>query len=97
MTKKNKKQIVNNKHIELYDKSLLIIECILNEFENSIKLAEFDFLELPKNTIATIDFLISAIGKIQKGQRLALGLDSELPVNEEPEINIVEGLSKEKI
>ena len=50
-----------------------------------------------KNSIATIDFLISAIGKVQKGQRLALGLDNEFIANEEPEINIVEGLKKEKI
>ena len=41
--------------------------------------------------------IISAIGKVQKGQRLALGLDDDVSVNEEPVINIVEGLSEEKI
>ena len=44
-----------------------------------------------------IDFLISAIGKVQKGQRLALGLDDDVVVNEEPTINVVEGLCEEKI
>ena len=52
---------------------------------------------MPKNSIATIDFLISAIGKVQKGQRLALGLGEETTENIEPVINIVEGLDKEKI
>lgn len=94
---KNKKQAINDKHIELYDKALSVLEFLLNEFEHDIKYAKFEFLDLPKNTIGTIDFIISAIGKVQKGQRLALGLDNDLPVNEEPEINIVEGLSKEKI
>lgn len=94
---KNKKQSINDKHIELYDKALSVLEFLLNEFEHDIKYAEFEFLDIPKNTIGTIDFIISAIGKVQKGQRLALGLDNDLLVNEEPEINIVEGLSKEKI
>ncbi len=94
---KDKKQEVNEKHIKLYDKTLNILEFLLNEFSQDIKPAEIDFLEVPKNTIATIDFIISAIGKVQKGQRLALGIDNDLPLNEEPEINIVEGLCKDKI
>ena len=44
-----------------------------------------------------VDFLISSIGKVQKGQRLALGLDDDVVVNEEPEINIIEGLCEGKI
>lgn len=43
-----------------------------------------------------MDFIISSITKIQKGQRLALGLDNEMAENEEPQINIIEGLSEEK-
>lgn len=94
---KDKKQIVNEKHIELYDKTLDVLEFLLNEFQHDIKYAEFEFLDVPKNTIATIDFIISAIGKVQKGQRLALGLDNEFIENEEPIINIVEGVSEDKI
>ena len=94
---KDKKQEVNEKHIELYDKTLSLLEFLLNEFSHDIKYAEFEFLEVPKNTIATIDFIISAIGKVQKGQRVALGLDNDIAINEEPEINIIEGLSGDKI
>lgn len=97
MAKKNSKENVNNKHIELYGKALNILEFLLTEFEHDIKYAEFEYLDIPKNTISTIDFIISAIGKVQKGQRLALGLDEEVSVNEEPVINIVEGLSEEKV
>ena len=94
---KDKKQEVNEKHIELYDKTLSVLDFLLTEFAHDIKYAEFEFLEVPKNTLATIDFLISAIGKVQKGQRLALGINEDMPVNEEPKINIIEGLSEEKI
>ena len=95
--KKSKKQNINDKHIELYDKTLNLLEFLLTEFEHDIKYAEFEFLDIPKNTIATLDFIISSIAKVQKGQRLALGLDNEVVENTEPTINIIEGLSEEKI
>ncbi len=91
------KNAVNQKHIKFYDKTFKTLELILDEYIKELKNADFEFLEMPKNSIATIDFLISAIGKVQKGQRLALGLDNEILENIEPEINIVEGLNKEKI
>ncbi len=99
MTKKitDKKQAINDKHIKLYDKTLDVLGFLLDNFSHDIKLAELDYLEVPKNTLATIDFIISALGKVQKGQRLALGIDNDLPLNEEPTINIIEGLSEEKI
>ena len=52
---------------------------------------------MPKNSISTLDFLISAIGKIQKGHRLALGLDDVDSEDLSPQINIIEGLSESKI
>ena len=87
---KDKKQIVNEKHIELYDKTLGVLEFLLNEFAHDIRYAEFEYLD-------TMDFIISSITKVQKGQRLALGLDNEMAENEEPQINIIEGLSEGKI
>ena len=101
MPKKNDektiKKNVNQKHIEFYDKTLEILKFILDEFSRELTRADIEFLEMPKNSISTLDFLISAIGKVQKGQRLALGLDDDVKINEEPEINIIEGLKKEKI
>ncbi len=91
-----KKQI-NEKHIKFYDKTLSILEFILEEFSRELTRADIEFLEMPKNSVSTLDFLISSIAKVQKGQRLALGLDDEKYENIEPVINIVEGLSEEKI
>ena len=91
------KQKVNQKHIEFYDKTLSVLEFMLDEYAREIKYAEFEFIDAPKNSLAMIDFLISAIGKVQKGQRLALGLDDDVVVNEEPKINVVEGLCEGKI
>ena len=91
------KKLVNDKHINFYDKTLSILEFILDEYCRELTRADIEFLDMPKNSIATIDFLISAIGKVQKGQRLALGLSEETSENIEPVINIVEGLNECKI
>ena len=91
------KKTINEKHIKFYDKTLSILEFILDEYSRELTRADIEFLEMPKNSIATIDFLISAIGRVQKGQRQALGLGDEEVENTEPVINIVEGLDKDKI
>ena len=93
----NRNKEINEKHIRFYEKTLSILEFILDEYSRELTRADVEFLEMPKNAIATIDFLISAIGKVQKGQRLALGLSDEPAENVEPVINIVEGLSEDKI
>ncbi|MBR1775719.1 hypothetical protein IJ750_01425 [bacterium] len=94
---KVQKKEINEKHIKFYDKTLSILEFILDEFSRELTRADIEFIEMPKNSVAVLDFLISAIGKVQKGQRLALGLDEDKYENIEPVINIVEGLSEEKI
>lgn len=94
---KNRKNEINEQHIKFYEKTLSILEFILDEYSRELMRADIEFTEMPKNTIATIDFLISAIGRVQKGQRLAFGLDEESVENTLPIINIVEGLSEEKI
>ena len=94
---RERKNEINEKHIKFYNKILSLLEFILEEYSRELTRADIEFLEMPKNSVATIDFLISAIGKVQKGQRLAVGLDEESYENTEPVINIVEGLSKDKI
>jgi len=94
---KTKKSEVNQKHITFYDKTLSVLEFILDEFSRELTRADIEFLEMPKNTVATLDFIISSIGKVQKGQRLALGLDTEEFEDTSPVINIIEGLKEEKI
>ena len=94
---KEKNKMINEKHIEFYDKTLSILEFILEEYSKELTRADIEFLEMPKNSIATLDFIISSITKIQKGQRLALGLDDEAVEYSEPQINIIEGLTESKI
>ena len=95
--KKNIKEVVSQKHIEYYDKTLDLLIFILEEYSKEITRADIEFLEMPKNAITTLDFLISSIIKIQKGQRLALGLDENEFEDTSPQINIIEGLSEKKI
>jgi len=94
---KTKKSEVNQKHITFYDKTLSVLEFILDEFSRELTRADIEFLEMPKNTVSTLDFIISSIGKIQKGQRLALGLDVEEFEDTSPVINIIEGIDERKI
>lgn len=92
-----KKELVNQKHIEFYDNCLEMLGFILEEYSRELTRADIEFLEMPKNSIATLDFLISSVIKIQKGQRLALGLDENEFEDTSPQINIIEGLCEDKI
>ena len=94
---KEKRFQVNNFHIEIYDKMLEILNYVLEEYSKELTRADIEYIEMPKNTIAVFDFLISSMTKIQKGQRLALGLDDLQFEDSPPQINIIEGLNEEKI
>ena len=94
---KNRKEEINKKHIEFLDKSLEITGFVLEEYSKELIRADIEFLEMPKNSIATLDFLISSILKIQKGHRLALGLDEVELEDTSPQINIIEGVNEAKI
>lgn len=94
---KNIKEFVNEQHIKFYDNILEILAYILEKYSQELKEADFNFLEMSKNSIIVLEFLISSIGKVQKGQRLALGLDEKLFDDTLPQINIIEGLVEDKI
>lgn len=91
------KQEVNQKHIDFYGKTLDILGFILDEYSRELTGSDIEFLDMPKNSIAVLDFLISSIGKVQKGQRLALGLDENEFEDTSPQINIIEGVNENKI
>ena len=105
MAKSKQKQIdirdlkaeVNRKHIEFYDKTLSVLGFILDEYSKELTRADIEFLDMPKNSASVLDFLISSIVKVQKGQRIALGMDDTEFADTEPQINIIEGLSEHKI
>ena len=90
------KNKINNRHIDLLNKSLDAIEFILEVFMKNLPLCTSDSADLSKNTISTLDFLISSISKIQKAHRLALNLDEESS-NPLPKINIEKQIDLNKI
>ena len=92
-----KKQLTNQKHIEIYDKIFETLSFMLEEYSRDLSRADVDYLDVPKNTIAVLDFIIASIIKVQKGQRIALGLDESEFEESAPQINIIEGLSENKI
>lgn len=102
MKKKNytdkDKLSINNRHVELFNKSLDGIEVMLDGILSDLAVYEGSFLDLPKTLISALDFIISSLTKIQKGQRLALGLDSEVISEDiEPKIKIIEGVDYSKV
>ena len=89
---------INNRHVEMFNKSLDGIDLILDGILNDLHSYDESFLELPKTFISAFDFVISSLTKIQKAQRLALGLDNEVITEEiEPKISIIENVDVNKI
>ena len=88
-----KKVKANELHTELYDKGLEIANLIM---ENYIR----DLHEGKKRTGATatnLDYLMSAIQKCQKGQRMSLNIEAEDTGTTEPEVTVINGLDINKI
>ena len=80
--------------------SSVLVSSIQNKKRLSAKEAEIIFegtVSVPKGVVSTLDFLISSIVKIQKGQRIALGLDDGFVEDTTPQINIIEGVNESKI
>lgn len=89
---------VNKKHIELYDKALTVAEYLLNQYMKDALLVKAGKIKRGRATATNIDYLVSAIQKAQKGQRLALNIDNaDVVDNTEPEIMIIEGVDLKKI
>lgn len=94
----NEKNFINNRHVEMFNKSLDGIDLILEGILNDLNSYNESFLELPKSFISAFDFVISSLTKIQKSQRLALGLDNEVITEEiEPKVSIIENVDITKI
>ena len=77
----------NNEHLKMYEDCAKIIRALTKLYLKSN--IEPDAGELQK--------LVAAIEKIQKGQRVSLGLDKDSNEVELPVINIVENLNKDKL
>lgn len=95
----NKNKIdINERHLKLFEKSLEGLEMILDGFLYDLRSYDESFLTLSKNTMSVLESVISSLIKIQKGERLALGLSDEPDdIEIEPVINIIEGVDFKKL
>lgn len=97
-TKEKNKIDINERHLKLFEKSLEGLEMILDGFLYDLRSYDESFLTLSKNTMSVLESVVSSLIKIQKGERLALGLTDEPDDFEiEPVINIIEGVDFKKV
>ncbi len=95
---KNNKTEINEHHLRLYEKSLEGVEMILDGFLYDLRSYDESFLTLSKNSIGVLEAAISSLLKIQKGERLALGMgDEDSDVEVEPIINVIEGVDLKRV
>lgn len=88
---------VNNECIRLFNNGSKVIDGLLNAYMTEINVGD-----IPKNkaraTAYNIDLLMSGVTKIQKGLRVAYGMDEDGKLYEkEPEVLVIEGVDTEKI
>lgn len=89
---------INKKHIALYDRGLSVINFLLEQYEAEIPKIREGKLKKGRMSACNLDFIMSAITKAQKGQRLALNIDNdEVVENKEPEVAVIEGITLDKI
>lgn len=97
-TKEKNKIDINERHLKLFEKSLEGLEMILDGFLYDLRSYDESFLTLSKNTMSVLESVVSSLLKIQKGERLALGLSDEPDDTDiEPVINIIEGVDLKKL
>lgn len=91
----NRKVAENERHIELYDNGLKIVEGILKLYMKKLEISDVNRVKVSPDALEKV---FSCIEKAQKGQRLALNIgadDSE--DKKDDEIKIIEGLNEDKI
>lgn len=95
---KNTKNTVNEQHLMLFEKSLESVEMILDGFLYDLRSYDESFLTLSKNSIGVLESAISSLLKIQKGERLALGMDDgDSDEDVEPMISVIEGVDLKRV
>lgn len=88
----DKKLRANDYHTELYDKGLDIINMILDKYKKDL----MDGKKRCGATATNLDYLMSAVAKAQKGQRMSLNIEAEGP-EAEPDVLIIEGINEDNI
>ena len=91
----DEKKRVNNECIKLFNTGAKVISDLLDIYQEEISRG---IGGKPKATAYNIDLLMSGVTKVQKGLRVAYGMDETGKLHEkEPELLIIEGINTEKI
>lgn len=91
------KLYVNALCIDLYNKGADIIQGLLAQYNNELSMGDVSKGQA-RATAYNVDMLMSGLTKIQKGLRVAYGVDDNGKLYEkEPEVLIIEGFDKDKI
>lgn len=88
---------INQRHSDLYEKGSALIEFWLDYYQEELMKFKSGEIQKPKASPYSLDFLMSSVQKIQKGQRLANNIENEDTGNIEPDILIIEGIDNNKI
>ena len=88
------KLAANERHIQLFNESLDVIQTLLDQYKDELLLGKAK----PRASAYNMDLIMSGISKAQNGLRVALGMDEngDLQVNQ-PEVLTIEGLDEKKI
>lgn len=96
LAEKDKLQ-VNNMCIDLYNKGADIIQGLLAQYSHELMQGNVSKGQA-RATAYNVDMLMSGVTKVQKGLRVAYGIDDNGKLYEkEPEVMIIEGFDNNKI
>lgn len=86
----------NNDCIRLFNSGAKVIEGLLEKYTDELETGKVD--RHAKATAYNVDMLMSGVTKIQKGLRVAYGMDDNGKLFEkEPEVLVIEGINTDKI
>lgn len=87
----------NNDCIRLFESGAKIIEKLLSEYDSELKVGGVSKSQA-RATAYNVDLLMSGVTKIQKGLRVAYGMDKDGKLFEkEPEMLVIDGVNVDKI
>ena len=91
------KIMLNNMCIDLYNKGADIIQGLLAQYSQELAAGNVSKGQA-RATAYNVDMLMSGLTKVQKGLRVAYGVDENGKLYEkEPEVMIIEGFNQDKI
>jgi hypothetical protein len=88
------KVAANERHIQLFNESLDVIQTLLEQYKDELTEGKAK----PRASAYNMDLIMSGISKAQRGLRVALGMDEDGNIKlDQPEVLVIEGMSEKNI